>query len=271
MHALATIGFTQSYTYFTWRTTAWELRSYCEELVASLDHMRPNFWPNTPDILPKHLQTGGPPMFKIRAILAALLSPSWGIYAGYELYEHEAREGVDEYRNNEKYQLRPRPWAEAERAGLSLAPFLARLNAIRRENPALQQMRTLRFHDVDNDQVLCWSKRDPDTGNTILVVCSLDPHHAHWANTTLDMPALGLDWSDRMTVRDLITGAEYDWGQYNAAHLDPAREPAHIFLVIPKQATAPEAPPHATAPEAPNATASAPPAAAGPGTIARAS
>jgi len=281
MHALATIGFTQSYTYFTWRTTAWELRSYCEELVASLDHMRPNFWPNTPDILPEHLQTGGPPMFKIRAILAALLSPSWGIYAGYELYEHEAREGVDEYRNNEKYQLRPRPWAEAERAGLSLAPFLARLNAIRRENPALQQMRTLRFHDVDNDQVLCWSKRDPDTGNTILVVCSLDPHHAHWANTTLDMPALGLDWSDRMTVRDLITGAEYDWGQHNAAHLDPAREPAHIFLVIPKQATAPEAPPQATAPEAaadatapgapPQATAPEPPAAAGPGTVARAS
>jgi len=250
MHALATIGFTQSYTYFTWRTTAWELRSYCEELVASLDHMRPNFWPNTPDILPEHLQTGGPPMFKIRAILAALLSPSWGIYAGYELYEHQAREGVDEYKDNEKYQLRPRPWAEAERAGLSLAPFLARLNAIRRENPALQQMRTLRFHDVDNDQVLCWSKRDPDTGNTVLVVCSLDPHHAHWANTTLDMPALGLDWTDRMTVRDLITGAEYDWGQHNAAHLDPAREPAHVFLVVPRQATAPEARTEATAPEA---------------------
>mgnify|MGYP002620382901 FL=1 len=272
MHALATIGFTQSYTYFTWRTTAWELRTYCEELVASLDHMRPNFWPNTPDILPEHLQTGGPPMFKTRAILAALLSPSWGIYAGYELYEHEAREGVDEYRNNEKYQLRPRPWAEAERAGLSLAPFLARLNAIRRENPALQQMRTLRFHDVDNDQVLCWSKRDPDTGNTILVVCSLDPHHAHWANTTLDMPALGLDWTDRMTVRDLITGAEYDWGQHNAAHLDPTREPAHIFLVIPKQATAPEARTEATAPEArAEETAPEAPATAAPGGIVRAS
>ncbi|MBX6748967.1 MAG: DUF3416 domain-containing protein [Micromonosporaceae bacterium] len=255
MHALGTIGFTQSYTYFTWRTTAWELRSYCEELVASLDHMRPNFWPNTPDILPEHLQTGGPPMFKIRAILAALLSPSWGIYAGYELYEHEAREGADEYKDNEKYQLRPRPWAQAERAGVSLAPFLARLNAIRRENPALQQMRTLRFHDIDNDQVLCWSKRDPDTGNTILVVCSLDPHHAHWANTTLDMPALGLDWTDRMTVRDLVTGAEYDWGQHNVAHLDPAREPAHIFLVIPRQASSPPAAP----------------AAAGPGVVARAS
>jgi starch synthase (maltosyl-transferring) len=233
MHALGTIGFTQSYTYFTWRTTAHELRTYCEELVASLDHMRPNFWPNTPDILPEHLQHGGPPMFKIRAILAALLSPSWGIYAGYELYEHEAREGVEEYRNNEKYQLRPRPWAQAERAGVSLAPFLARLNAIRRDNPALQQMRTLRFHTVDNDQVLCWSKRDPDTGNTILVVCCLDPAYAHWANVSLDMPALGLDWTDRMTVRDLITGAEYDWGQHSVAHLDPLREPAHIFLVLP--------------------------------------
>jgi starch synthase (maltosyl-transferring) len=242
MHALGTIGFSQSYTYFTWRTTARELREYCEELVASIDHMRPNFWPNTPDILPEHLQTGGPPMFKIRATLASLLSPSWGIYAGYELYEHVARPGADEYKDNEKYQLRPRPWAQAERAGVSLAPFLARLNAIRRANPALQQLRTLRFHSVDNDSVLCWSKRDPDTGNTILVVCSLDPQHAHWVNVSLDLPALGLDWPDRMTVRDLITGVEYDWGQTNAAHLDPLREPAHIMLVLPALPAVPAAP-----------------------------
>jgi starch synthase (maltosyl-transferring) len=231
MHALATIGFSQSYTYFTWRTTAIQLREYCEQLVASADHMRPNFWPNTPDILAEHLRTGGPPMFKIRAILASLLSPSWGIYAGYELFEHAAREGVDEYRDNEKYQLRPRPWTQAERAGLSLAPFLARLGEIRREHPALHGLRSLRFHEVDNSDVLCWSKRDTATGDTVLVVCTLDPHHAHWANLALDMPALGLDWSARMTARDLVTGAEYDWGQYNAAHLDPLAEPAHIFEV----------------------------------------
>ncbi len=238
MHALGTIGFTQSYTYFTWRTTAAQLREYCEELVAAADHMRPNFWPNTPDILPEHLQTGGPPMFRIRAVLASLLSPSWGIYAGYELYEHVAAAGTEEYRDNEKYQLRPRPWAQVERAGLSLAPYLARLNAIRRENPALHRLRNLRFHEVDNDDVLCWSKRDPDTGNTVLVVCSLDPHNAHWVNTTLDMPALGFDWQDRMTVRDLITGTEYDWGQHNAARLDPLGEPAHIMTVRPAAARA---------------------------------
>jgi starch synthase (maltosyl-transferring) len=231
MHALGTIGFTQSYTYFTWRTTARELREYCEELVASADHMRPNFWPTTPDILPEHLQSGGPPMFKIRAVLAALLSPSWGIYAGYELYEHVARPGAEEYADNEKYQLRPRPWAQAERAGLSLAPYLTRLNAIRRAHPALRELRTLRFHEVDNDAVLCWSRRDPETGDTVLVVCSLDHDHAHWANVTLDMPALGLDWSARFGVRDLVTGAEFRWGQRNAAHLDPLIEPAHIFGV----------------------------------------
>jgi starch synthase (maltosyl-transferring) len=238
MHALGAIGFTQSYTYFTWRTTARELREYCEELAASIDYMRPNFWPNTPDILPEHLQTGGPPMFKIRAVLASMLSPSWGIYAGYELYEHVARPGAEEYKDNEKYELRPRPWSEAERAGVSLAPYLARLNAIRAQNPALHQLRSLRFHEVDNEAVLCWSKRDPDTGNTILAICSLDPENAHWVNTTLDMPALGLGWTDRMTVRDLITRAEYEWGQRNAAHLDPYGEPAHVFLVLP---LAPEA------------------------------
>ena len=233
MHGLGTIGFTQSYTYFTWRTASHELREYCQELVAAADHMRPNFWPNTPDILPEHLQHGGPAMFKIRAVLASLLSPSWGIYAGYELYEHVARPDAEEYLDNEKYQLRPRPWSQAERAGVSLAPFLARLNAIRRNNPALQQLRNLRFHHVDNDNVLCWSKRDPDTGNTVLVVCSLDSRNPQWTNTSLDMPALGFDWHERMIVRDQLTGAEYEWGQHNPVRLDPYGEPAHVFIVSP--------------------------------------
>jgi starch synthase (maltosyl-transferring) len=233
MHGLGTIGFTQSYTYFTWRTASHELREYCQELVAAADHMRPNFWPNTPDILPEHLQHGGPAMFKIRAVLASLLSPSWGIYAGYELYEHVARPDAEEYLDNEKYQLRPRPWSQAERAGVSLAPFLARLNAIRRDNPALQQLRNLRFHHVDNDNVLCWSKRDADSGNTVLVLCSLDSRNPQWTNTSLDMPALGFDWHERMRVRDQLTGAEYEWGQHNPVRLDPYGEPAHVFVVSP--------------------------------------
>jgi len=231
MHGLGTVGFTQSYTYFTWRTTARELRDYCEELVAGADHMRPNFWPNTPDILHESLQRGGPAMFKIRAILASLLVPSWGIYAGFELYEHVARPGAEEYAANEKYQLRPRPWAAAELAGESLAPYLTRLNAIRRENPALHWLRNLTFHEVDNDAILCWSKKDPDSDNIVLVVCSLDSRVGHWANTTLDMPALGFDWHERFTVRDALTGAEFSWGQHNAVHLDPFAEPAHIFTV----------------------------------------
>jgi starch synthase (maltosyl-transferring) len=231
MHGLGKIGFTQSYTYFTWRTSARELREYCEELVASADHMRPNFWPNTPDILHETLQHGGPPMFKIRAVLASMLSPSWGIYSGYELFEHLARPGAEEYLDNEKYQLRPRDWATAEAEGRSLARYLTKLNAIRRDNPALHWLRNLRFHDVDNSALLCWSKRDADSGNTVLAICSLDSTQVQWGNTTLNMPALGYDWHERFTVTDGLTGASYEWGQYNAVRLDPYLEPAHVFTV----------------------------------------
>jgi starch synthase (maltosyl-transferring) len=231
MHGLGKVGFSQSYTYFTWRTTPWEMRQYCEELVRAADYMRPNFWPNTPDILHETLQHGGPPMFKIRAVLASMLSPSWGMYAGYELFEHLPRPGAEEYLDNEKFQLRPRDWAEAEAAGRSLAPYIARLNAIRRDNPALHWLRNLRFHDIDNEGMLCWSKRDPDSDNTVLVICSFDSTNVRWGNTTLDMPALGLDWHERFTVRDEMTGATYDWGQHNAVRLDPYLEPAHVFTV----------------------------------------
>ncbi|MFD2766154.1 alpha-1,4-glucan--maltose-1-phosphate maltosyltransferase [Micromonospora eburnea] len=231
MHGLGKVGFTQSYTYFTWRTTAAELRAYCEELVAAADYMRPNFWPNTPDILHSSLQHGGPPMFKIRAVLAALLSPSWGVYAGYELFEHVARPGAEEYLDNEKYELRPRDWAQAQAQGRSLAPFIAILNRVRRDNPALHRLRNLRFHDIDNPALLCWSKHDPDTGNTVLVVCSFDSREVQWGNTTLDMSALGLDWHERFTVHDELTGTSYDWGQRNAVRLDPYLQPAHVFTV----------------------------------------
>jgi starch synthase (maltosyl-transferring) len=234
MHGLGKNGFTQSYTYFTWRTTKQELTEYALELRDSLDHMRPNFWPNTPDILHETLQVGGPPMFKIRAVLASMLSPSWGVYSGYELYEHLPRHaGSEEYLDSEKYQLRPRDWATAEREGRSLAPFLARLNAIRRANPALRQLRDLTFHPIDNDQILCWSKRDHQTGNTVLVVCSLDSRNVQWGNTFLDMAALGLEWTARFRAHDEVSGADFEWGQANAVRLDPFHEPAHIFTVHP--------------------------------------
>jgi starch synthase (maltosyl-transferring) len=231
MHGLGRIGFSQSYTYFTWRNNARDMREYCAELVASADHMRPNFWPNTPDILHADLQFGGPPMFKIRAVLASMLSPSWGLYSGYELYEHVARPGAEEYLDNEKFELRPRPWSAAESAGESLAPFLTKLNEIRRAHPALHWLRNLRFHQVDNDAVLCWSKQDPATGDTMIMACTFDPAHVQWANVTLDMPELGFDWHQRFTVRDEITGAIFNWGQHNAIRLDPYGEPAHVLSV----------------------------------------
>jgi len=234
MNGLGKIGFTQSYTYFTWRTTAYEMRQYMADLLASIDWMRPNFWPNTPDILPPHLTHGGPPMFKIRTVLARMLSPSWGMYSGLELFEHVPRPGAEEYIDNEKFELRPRDWAGAERAGRTLAPYITRLNAIRRANPALHWLRNLVFHPIDNDSLLCFSKRDPDSGNTVLVICSFDSANVQWGNTMIEMPALGLDWHDRFTVVDQITGATYDWGQHNAVRIDPFVEPAHIFVVQPR-------------------------------------
>jgi starch synthase (maltosyl-transferring) len=229
LYGLAKLGFTQSYTYFTWRTAKWELTEFGEQIVEHADYARPNLFVNTPDILHESLQHGGPAMFKIRAVLASLLAPSWGVYSGYELYEHLARPGAEEYLDNEKYQLRPRDWVAAEREGRSLAPYLTLLNRIRRENPALHWMRNLRFHHVDNDALLCWSKRQGE--NTILVVCSLDSHNIQWGNTRLDMPALGFDWHERFSVRDEITGSTYHWGEHNTVRLDPHHEPAHVFTV----------------------------------------
>ena len=164
-------------------------------------------------------------------MLASMLAPSWGIYAGYELYEHLPRPGAEEYLDNEKYELRPRDWAAAEREGRSLAPFITRLNAVRRANPALHRLRNLRFHDIDNGALLCFSKRDAETGNTVLVVCAMDTSHVQWGNTTLDMPGLGFDWHERFTARDELTGTSFDWGQHNAVRLDPYVEPAHVLTV----------------------------------------
>jgi starch synthase (maltosyl-transferring) len=234
MHELAKIGFHQSYTYFTWRTTKEELEEYSTELVESAAYMRPNFFVNTPDILHDYLVHGGPAAFAIRAVLASMLSPTWGVYSGYELYEHlNLRPGSEEYLDSEKYQLRPRDFAAAIADGRSLAPFIAKLNRIRREHPALHQLRNLSFHDVDNDQLIAFSKRDADTGDTILVVATVDPHNWQEATVRLDLEALGMTWDAGMIVRDLLTGAEYAWGERNYVRLDPHAQPAHVFVVEP--------------------------------------
>jgi len=226
------VGFTQSYTYFTWRNHKQELTEYGREVAANCDWFHPNFWVNTPDILHASLQYGGPPMFRIRAVLARMMSPSWGMYSGFELFEHvAARPGSEEYLDSEKYQLRPRDWDAAEREGRSLAPYVTRLNAVRRAHPALQQLRSLHFHRVDNDALLVFSKRDARTGDTVLVVVTVDPFNAQEATCDLDLPELGFDWHERFEVLDEISGATYDWGQRNYVRLDPHAEPAHVFTV----------------------------------------
>ncbi|RJK98457.1 alpha-1,4-glucan--maltose-1-phosphate maltosyltransferase [Vallicoccus soli] len=231
MHALAKVGFHQSYTYFTWRTEKWELEEYFRELSGpAAAYMRPNAFVNTPDILHASLQYGGPPMFKIRAVLAALLSPTWGVYSGYELFEHVAvRPGSEEYLDTEKFQYRPRDYAAAEREGRSLAPYLTRLNAVRRAHPALQQLRDLHFHATDNDAVMAWSKREGD--DVVIVVVNLDPHSTREATVKLDMGALGMQWHEGFTAHDEITGEDYRWGEYDYVRLDPHHEPAHVITV----------------------------------------
>ncbi|WP_366077713.1 alpha-1,4-glucan--maltose-1-phosphate maltosyltransferase, partial [uncultured Aeromicrobium sp.] len=229
---LARLGFTQSYTYFTWRTTKAELTDFGEDLREHWDEGRPNLFVNTPDILPEHLQVGGPGMFALRAALAATLGPSWGVYSGYELFEHEAvRPGSEEYLNSEKYQLRPRDYEAALAEGRSLQPWLTRLNEIRRDHPALQQMRTLRFHHIDHDALIAYSKQDPATGDTVVVVVSLDPHEAREGTLWLDLPALGFSYDERLAAHDEVTGETYQWGAANYVRLDPGRACAHIIAL----------------------------------------
>lgn len=226
---LARAGFTQSYTYFTWRTTKAELTEFGEDHRDHWDIGRPNLFVNTPDILPEHLQVGGPSMFAIRAALAATLAPTWGVYSGFELYEHEAvRPGSEEYLDSEKYELRPRDFDKALADGESLQPWLTRLNEIRRAHPALQQMRTLHFHHIDHDALMVYSKQDPATGDTVLVVVSLDPHESREGTMWLDLPALGFAPGDRLIAHDEVTGETYDWGESNYVRLDPLRAVAHI-------------------------------------------
>ena len=229
-YGLAKLGFTQSFTYFTWRTAKWELTEFGNDIAALADFRRPNLFVNTPDILHASLQHNGPGMFAIRAVLAATMSPAWGVYSGYELFEHRAvREGSEEYLDSEKYELRPRDYARALAEGRSLEPFIKQLNAIRRLHPALQQLRTIHFHGADNDALLAYSKFDPGTGDCLLVVVTLNAFGPEEATLWLDMAALGMEPYERFWVRDEITGQEYQWGQSNYVRIDPGRAVAHII------------------------------------------
>ncbi|WP_214323432.1 alpha-1,4-glucan--maltose-1-phosphate maltosyltransferase [Nonomuraea sediminis] len=243
LQALAKVGYHQSYTYFTWKNSKYDVETYLTELAQETSYfLRPNLFVNTPDILHDFLQQGGVPAFKLRAVLAALASPTWGVYSGYELGENiPVRPGSEEYLDSEKYQYRPRDWVAAEREGRSLAPFITQLNLFRRAHPALQELRNLRFHQVDQPDVICFSKRlpgayDPATrrhglGDVVLAVINLDPHNTHEATVDLDLPALGLDWNAEFVVDDELSGESYRWRQRNYVRLDPHIQPAHILTV----------------------------------------
>ena len=232
MFGLARRGFSQSYTYFTWKTSATDLREFAEQLVNHADEARPNLFTNTPDILHASLQYGGPAMFSIRATLAATLSPSWGVYSGFEIFEHLAvKEGSEEYLDSEKYELRPRDFARAAEEGNSLVPYLRQLNEIRRTHPALQQFRTLRFHHVEGGNLVAYSKLDSLTGDTVLVVVTLDSHSPQEGTLHIDMGCVGHPAGAQLHVRDELTGAEFHWGEANYVRLDPAVNVAHIVHV----------------------------------------
>ena len=241
MATLARIGFQQSYTYFTWRNTKAELEEYLAE-VSGEDgsFLRPSFWPTTHDILPPYLQHGGVAGFAIRAVLAATGSPTWGIYSGYELVENVPRPGVEEQIDNEKYELKPRDWSQAD--ALGIRTLLARLNELRRAHPALAQLRNLTVHPTSDDALLCFSRHlaaeHSPTGvaDTILVVVNLDPHAAREGVVSLDLAALGVQPSGSgagalFAAHDELSGATYAWGDRAFVRLDPHVQCAHLIHV----------------------------------------
>ncbi len=232
MYRLAKLGFTQSYNYFPWRNTKPELTQYFKELTQTdvREFFRPNLWPNTPDILTEHLQHGGRPAFMSRLVLAATLGASYGIYGpAFELGEHRPiKLGSEEYLDSEKYEIRR--W-DLDRPD-SLREFIGCVNRIRRDNRALQSDRRLRFHPVDNDQLLCYSKSTPDWSNVIVVVVNLSPHHTHSGWLQLDLVDLGLEADRPFQVHDLLTNAYYLWqGPRNYIEVNPHSAPAHIFRI----------------------------------------
>jgi len=232
MQRLAKLGFDQSYTYFTWRTAKWEIEQYFTELTQPpvRDYMRANLWPNTPDILPELLQTGGRPAFVARLVLAATLGANYGIYGpAFELLEATPRGPLsEEYLDSEKYEIKAWPLESAD----SLRGLITRVNRIRRENQALQNDARLRFHATSNEWILCYSKSTEDGENVILTVVNLDPHHTQSGHVHLPLPALGLEPAHSFQVHDLLTDARYVWqGPHNFVQLDPHVAPAHILLV----------------------------------------
>jgi starch synthase (maltosyl-transferring) len=231
MHGLGKVGYQQSYTYFTWRNEKWEIEEYMKELTTETDSFfRPSFWVNTPDILPLFLQWGGKPAFTIRAVLAATLSPLWGVYSGFELFENAALgQGREEYLDSEKFQYRPRDWKAAEESGETLSMLLGRLNHIRKQHPALQQLRDLHFHHAPHASAMVYSKKSGD--DVVIVIVSLDPHDIVETEIYLDMDALGLTARDVYLVHDEITGQTWRWGQHAFVRLTHD-DPAHVLTLI---------------------------------------
>ena len=236
MHRLAKLGFSQSYTYFAWRNTKQELIDYFTELTATdgREYFRPNVWPNTPDILTAYLQNGGRPAFMTRLALAATLAANYGIYGpAYELAENRPREpGSEEYLNSEKYEIKHR---DLDQPG-GLRDFITRVNAARRDNPALHFDWNLRFHGIDNGQLLCYSKATREKSGAMLMVVNLDPRYRQSGWTDLDLDALGVGEGESYQVHDLLSDARYLWqGRRNYVELDPHVSPAHIFRIRRRQ------------------------------------
>jgi starch synthase (maltosyl-transferring) len=230
MYRLAKAGFTQSYTYFAWRNTKWDLTEYFKELTQTgvRDFFRPNLWPNTPDILTEYLQFGGRPAFVIRLCLAATLGASYGIYGpAFELFENRPLQpGSEEYLDSEKYQIRAWDIGRAD----SLRDLIAKINAIRKDNSALQSDESLRFHSVDNEQIIAFSKMSEDRSNVIVVAVNLDPHHKQTGWIDLPLDYFQLELHQEYQMHDLVTEDRYLWqGARNYVELDPQRMPAHIF------------------------------------------
>ncbi|WP_312293378.1 alpha-1,4-glucan--maltose-1-phosphate maltosyltransferase [Dermacoccus nishinomiyaensis] len=242
MHNLGRIGFQQSYTYYAWRHQPWEIREYLDELIGdTASYMRPSFWPTTHDILTPYMQYGGPAAWKLRAALAATLVPTYGIYAGYELMESVARPGAQEQNDNEKYQFKDRRWADyapgGPKEGQSIDWYLRRLNEIRRAHPALEHLRNLRWHGVDDENFIVFSKsRDIGDGanggqDTIIVIANTDPHATRETWVHLDMGALGLRGDEGFVAHDLLSDATWHWGEHNFVRLGPDAENVHIIHV----------------------------------------
>lgn len=238
LQSLASAGFQQSYTYFTWRNTKAELEEFLSQLAhETADFLRPNLFVNTPDILTEYLQYGGRPAYRIRAAIAATAAPTYGVYAGYELYENVARPGSEENIDNEKYEYKFRDWAGAVERGDSLAPFLTRLNEIRRAHPALRQLRNLSVHWSDDDAILVYAKHmdaavSPDgRSDTVIVVVNTDPHSVRQTMVHLDTRVWGVEPGTPYEVEDLVTGATWTWSDHNFVMLDAFTEPVHILHV----------------------------------------